>query len=551
MSDAIKVGDAVWNVRADTSGLENGLKAATDGVKGAMDSIKAHARTVGVAFGVIGGAITAAIGVAAHSIMDYSGTILDASQKTGIATDALQKLKFGAEQSGLNFEGLQDAIIRMNNALGEAARTGKGPMVDALAAVGLTIQSFQGLTPDQQFIKLAEALSHVPDPALKTSLAMDIFGKSGAQLIPLLDGGAAGIEELGRQAEVLGIVLDGGVIESAEALGDQWDAMKLQLQGIALQIGAALIPVLQQMLPVIQQVLAGVLGWIQANPELTGTITMIVGAIGTILVALSPLLIALPGLIAAFSAIGPVVAAVGAGLVALTGPIGLVVLALGAIVAAGWYVYNHWEEFKAGAEIIWGGIVDFLKSTWDMITATFVLGVRIVMAPAQQLFQVLTAGWETLKSVTSAVIGVFQSAWGGLVAVFDWVLEKVRGFWEMIKGMFSGGVEMIVHALSFLSGLFGDGAVPTAPDFPARAGGGPVQKGMAYTVGEVGRELFIPHENGQILPNKALERLLSGGLMGGAGNIEINVNGVNRDPRSVAREISRELSVSIMAGARA
>lgn len=618
----IQAGDAVWRILGDLGPLKEQLGQAGDLVKSTMDGFVAHAQTIGIAFTAIGGTVTAALGGMVSQAISYGDEIDKAGIKTGIATDELQKLKFGAEQSGVGFEQLQDAIIKMNRSVSEARDSSKdftekglaaqgketeklteqqaklatsydqqaaklqqmmaggkatneqivaqqnkvnelrikydqlgqklsdvsaaqldmsdatGSQLEAFQKLGISLDSLNGMSPDQQFMKIADAISRVPDPAMRTAVAMDLFGKSGAQLIPFFNEGAAGMTALGQKAQELGLIMSGEAIDNSVILGDQIDALKSQATALAVQIGSALVPAIIEMMPAIQATVASVIQWIQNNPQLVTTIVEVVGVIGATMAVLGPLLIMLPGIVTAFAAIGPVVAAVGAVLVALTGPVGIVIAAIGALVAAGVYVYKHWEEFVEGAEILWEGFTAAISAIWEGIKDAFEVGLYIVTTPLRQFVDGVQAGWEILQIAAGFLVDTFNAAWDAIVGGFEWVGDQLAGLWDWIAGLMQSGVDGIVAAVNYLSNLFGLGNVfgnPDAQAIPGKAVGGPVEAGMPYIVGEQGQELFVPESDGRIVPAGRTAQMMGGGP------ITINVNGYNRDPRSLAEEISRTL----------
>lgn len=623
---AIDAGNVVWNITADLKPLNQALGDSEKMVKQSMGNILAAGQKIGVAFTAIGAGITAAFAGVVTSAMDYGGAIQDAATKTGIGAEELQKLKYGAEQSGVSFDGLQGAIIKMSKGIQEArdasskfveeglkkqsAETGKlteaqaklatqyqqqvqklqtmmasgkaselqitqqqdkvnklalqyeqlgqkfdsikkkqvdgadasGAQIEAFQKLGISIESLQGLSPDQQFMRIAEALSHVTDPALKTSLAMDLFGKSGAQLIPFLNEGAAGMTALGQKAQELGLVMSGDAISQAEAFGDQWDTLKSQFQMVAVQIGSALIPALSEMMPKIQEIVGNVINWIQQNPQLVTTMAEIAAAIGAAMLVIGPLLVMLPGIVTAFAAIGPVVAAVGAAFVALTGPVGLVIAAVAAIIAAGYAIYSNWENISKLLIELWGNFKDNVALTWELIQKVFEVGINLVMEPFRFFINTLRDGWNWVSDNAVAIAGVFTSMWNAVVGGFEWVGNQLESLWNWINGLIDSGVQGIVKAINWLSSNLGLGdVIANTGDIPGMAKGGVSPGGMTW-VGEQGPEpVFLP-QGARVIPHDEALAALSGrsaATSGGGVNVNITINGYNRDPRSLAQEISR------------
>lgn len=538
----IDAGDAIWRIIGDLAPLKESLAGASDLVKTTMDGFLGHATQIGAAFTIVGGAITASLGGAVNAAMDYGGAIQDASDRTSIAAETFQQLQFAGEQSSVGVDLLESSIIRMTRGLVEAAAAGEGPMVDALNAIGLSAQSLQGLSPDQQFLRIADSLSRVTDPAQRTALAIEIFGKSGAQLLPLLNQGSAGIEGMMQKATELGLVLSGDAVSQAEAFGDQWDALKMQFQAIVIQIGSALIPALMEMMPAIQATIASVIQWIQTNPELVTSIVTVIGIIGGIMTVLGPLLVMLPGIIAAFAAVGPVVAAVGAVLAALMGPVGIVIAGVGLVIAIGYALYSEWDNIVKLMKELWTGFKSILETVWNGIVTFLETAAGLALAPFMNFIELAQMGWEGLMATIDVVVGAFESAWDAIVGGFEWVGNQLEGLWNWITGLVESGVQGVVDAVNYLSNLFGLGDVFGGGDAAGPEGkalGGPVTAGVPYIVGERGEELFVPDRDGRIIPNNQTRQML-GGNAGGIGSITINIDGA-QDPRATAEAVSREL----------
>lgn len=536
---AIEAGNVVWNITADLKPLNQALGDSEKAVQSSMGNILKIGQQIGVAFTAIGAGITAAFGVAVNAAMDYGGAIQDAATKTGIGAEELQKLKFGAEQSGVSFEGLQGAIIKMNKSISEA-NDGTKAQSEAFQRLGIDIKSLQGLSPDQQFMRIADALSRVHDPALKTALAMDLFGKSGAQLIPFLNEGAAGMTALGQKAQELGLVMSGDAIAQAEAFGDQWESLKAQFQMVAIQIGSALIPALMEMMPAIQATVASVINWVQQNPQLVTTIATVVAAVGAVMLVLGPLLVMLPGIVMAFSAIAAIVPVVGGVLLAIAAPVAAVIAVIGLLVAVGYTMYNEWENIVKLMQELWEGFKDILETVWDGIVMFLETAVGLALQPFLFFIDTVTMAWEGLMATIDIVVGAFEYAWDAIAGGFEWLGNQLASLWDWINGLVASGVQGIIDAVNYLTNLFGIGDVfstGSGDNTEGRALGGPVSSGVPYIVGEKGQELFVPEQDGRIVPAHQTAQ-----MMGSGGNQNtIVIQGYNQDPEVLADKISRAL----------
>ncbi len=197
----------------------------------------------------------------ANETIDDASKIHDLAESTGFSTDALQEMKYAADQSGSSLDALLAGTKRLNTTIEEIAKTGKGPGVDALRKLGLTAAQVKksiaegGL--ESGITLISERLGRIKDPAEKSRVAMALLGKSGQNLIPTLNG----LADLRKDARNLGMVIPEDDIDALENFGDQIGRVKGTLRGLQDHIVAALIPTLQK-------VTDHMLAWIDANRDL-------------------------------------------------------------------------------------------------------------------------------------------------------------------------------------------------------------------------------------------------------------------------------------------
>ena len=202
-------------------------------------SLTGWAATAGVAFA----AVAAGMVKLSLATADYAGQIKDLSDKTNLTTDTLQSLRLAATLSGQSFESISQTAVIFQRRM-EEARTKGGELAETFKALGVNLSG----PVDDAFRNTLEKLSGFKDSAEKTALTVDLFGRSGADLLPVikqLDGQFSNLENRARE---LGIVLSKDAIEKADAFGDQVDILKLQIGGVANEIGSVLIPSLSGMI---------------------------------------------------------------------------------------------------------------------------------------------------------------------------------------------------------------------------------------------------------------------------------------------------------------
>ncbi len=213
----------------DATELKKGLQDAEGDVKSfgktTSSSVQSAEKSI-VSFVKKAGLITAAItgyagGVIAlaNSFAKTGTELWEMSQKTGVSVEALSELKYAAELSGTSLSGLQIGFRSMANTL-EESKKGTGAANDALRTLGLSIEQLDTLTPEQKFMTLASAIASLRDPTQRAALAVDIFGRSGTELLPMLADGAEGIEKLRDKAKELGLTMSTETAKQADVLGD-------------------------------------------------------------------------------------------------------------------------------------------------------------------------------------------------------------------------------------------------------------------------------------------------------------------------------------------
>ncbi len=198
---------------------------------------------------------------------------------------------------------------------------------DAFTQLGLKIEDIKALKPEEQFWKVAEALAAIPDPTTRAALAVDLFGRSGTDLLPILAEGKAGMEAMKQKAKELGVVFDAEAAAKADRLGDAMTDLETSTMGLRIAVAEAITPAVQKLAEDMTKMITKVMEWTKANPELANTILKV----GVALIGAGGLLFAITKIIAVVRAM----AAAFAVAQAFMGPSGWLMLAGAALAAAG------------------------------------------------------------------------------------------------------------------------------------------------------------------------------------------------------------------------
>lgn len=258
----------------------DGLEKAMNDVEKATVKIGKRLKDIGKDMTLAGGAVTAALGLMVKKTADFGDALWDMKQRTGISTEVLSSFKLAADKSGTSIEGVALGLRFLGRSMTDAATGGK-ESAEVYRALGIAVKNAAGqMRPmDEVLLEVADKFAGMEDGALKTSLAIKLFGRSGTELIPMLNLGRAGIAELREEAKRLGIVISDDAASAADKFNDTMTSLKASLQGASMTIGTALMPAVKGIAEIVTNVVAGVNKWASANGALVQTFVGLTGAL--------------------------------------------------------------------------------------------------------------------------------------------------------------------------------------------------------------------------------------------------------------------------------
>lgn len=283
-TNAIEAGRAFLKVVVDDADVAKGFER----VQAKLNTIGQKMQKWGAITAGVSSAVVGSIAAAAKSFATAGAAIDDMSKRTGFGAKSLSALSYAAQQSGTDINAIEKAIRGMEKFMLGASRGGAG-FAMTLDEIGVSLQDLQGANPERQFQLLSEAIAGVDDPTQRAALAMKVFGKSGADLLPLLTEGKDGIAALRAEAHRLGLVLTDEDVAAAAKLDDALARLSVQAEMAFNQIGAAVAGPLTDFGDKISESLAGVIDFIKAHRDLVTAIA----AIGAAAIVATGLLAAL------------------------------------------------------------------------------------------------------------------------------------------------------------------------------------------------------------------------------------------------------------------
>lgn len=220
-----------FTVGANINPFEQAMRRMSDSARGASSGINRALGAIGVSLSVavFAGWIRGAINAA-----DETSKL---AQKTGLAVNQVAGLQLAFRQAG-SADSFASSIAKMSKSVVDGSKS--------FEAMGIKTRDANGeIKSSRQVLgEVADKFASYRDGITKTALAQEIFGKSGADLIPLLNGGAAGLAEYDAMAAKLGLTIEESTAKQAEKFNDTLDLVSQGTKGMATQIAAQLLPTL-------------------------------------------------------------------------------------------------------------------------------------------------------------------------------------------------------------------------------------------------------------------------------------------------------------------
>lgn len=271
---AIKAGAAFVEISARDQKLRDALENNRKRLAGFV----ANVAKVGVA-------LAAATAIGSLKRFADVGDMLDKmSLRTGVTVEALSELKFAAEQSGAGIQAIETGIRGMNRLLLDFGR-GTATAADTMRDLGISFGELQGLSVEGRFEVFAEALSTIEDQSRRSALAMKVFGRSGTELLPLLNQGAAGISKLRNEAQALGLSMSTEQATAAAELTDAWNRMVRASEALLIKVGAELAPVMTDVANIVALVASRGSGWVATLVKTAAAVTSVIVVLKAVTIA--------------------------------------------------------------------------------------------------------------------------------------------------------------------------------------------------------------------------------------------------------------------------
>lgn len=408
-----------------------------------VDSLMGKVNTASV---IVGGFAATLFGLAKFTA-DAGDEVLAMSQKLGISVESLQRLQFAAKLANMDSASFATGMKFLSKGLDEAKR-GSGELKESFAKLKLDPKKFT--SSEQALRALSDRFQAMPDGPAKTALALKIFSKSGADMIPLLNGGSKALDEAAAKADKYGIVLTQAQAEAGDAFNDSLDETKAALTGVRNILGNALIPVIKKYLDFFNDVISSnreliatkiqaffatfgrVLEIVyKAGTKAVGLITRMVdslGGMGSILDSINKGLDFVLGndqFLAILGATTVALYALAGGFATVNAAALIIPLAIAGIIAAVALLADDLIAYGQGRESAFGLLINFFKKEFPTLTGFVSGAVDGMVAAFKIFFNVLSVVYNMLKTIGSYIVDVLVSAFNGISKSIQFLADKL------------------------------------------------------------------------------------------------------------------------------
>lgn len=492
-----KIGNA--NVKA----LGEQFKAAGDKLTAAGNAMKGLSTAAA--------AVVASIGALTVKSAKWADDMNTMSKVYSIGTSELQTYAAAADLVDVSVETIAKSHVKLEKQM-MSAKDGTGASAEAFEALGVSVTNADGSLRDGDAVwqDTIAALGQMENETERDALAMQLMGKSAAELNPLIEDGGKTYKDVSETLSKYGLdIIDQDTLDQANQFNDSLDMIKTIGMVTFQQLGTTLAGYLAPAMEKVVDLVGRIAEWLsQLSPETLA----VIGTVATVVAVIAPLLLMLGKLATAINAIITIAPMVGTALSVMTGPFGLVVAAIAAVIAIGVAVYKNWDTIKAKA-----------IELKDKVVATF-----------NQVKAKVVSIWNGIKT---AIMTPINTAVNAVKTAIDKIKRIINGAklqlpkFKLPHFKISGG--------KLPWGIGGKGTAPKISVSWYKEGG-IFDKASIIGVGEAGTEAAVPLDPFWAKMDKIVEAVQNGT---GGGSPVINIYPTpNQSPRQIAIEVEKVLT---------
>lgn len=463
----------VENNEANKNLEDTGKKA--DGLGGKLSSAVGTAAKFGAGIATAAGGAAAALMGVANSASESLDAIQKGAQKTGMSYENYQKLAYACDRSGASIDNLSKGMKNITKDLA-AVQNGNNEAAETYKKLGISVKNADGSlkTSEQIMNESLMALADMTDETERNALAQEVLGNGYTELIPLLNSGSEGIQEMMQSASDLGLVMSDEAVDAGAAFGDAMADMKDSIGGIMTSIGAELMPMITE-----------AVGWVKEHmPEIKAVLQNVFqfmqGFVQNVMAAVKNL----------WAYIEPYIPIVIEAVKNLLGNL-----------------LNFWNNtLKPMFDSIIGFVRDVvwpaLKVIIDAVSPYIKGAIETISNIFNNVLKPIFTG--LIDFITGVFSGDWKKAWDGVVGIF-------KGIWNGIVEIFKFPINVLIDGINSFFHALNHVEIPDwvpvvggmgfhLDDIPHLAKGGVVSIGGHALVGEDGAEVIDLPAGARVTP---------------------------------------------------
>ena len=345
-------------------------------------------------------AITASIGALTVKSGKWADDINTMSKVYSIGTRELQQYSAAAELVDVDVETIAKSHVKLEKTMMSASK-GTGASAEAFEKLGVSVTDSNGQLRkgDDVWQDVIKALGSMENETERDAIAMQLMGKSAAELNPLIEDGGKAYTDLANTLAKYDLdYIDQETLDQANAFNDSLDTIKavgmVAFQQLGTQLAAYLAPAMERVVDLVGKIA----NWFS---NLSPRTQALIAAIGAFVAVLAPLLIGLGKVSFAVSSIISLVSTVGPLIAGLAGPIGIAVAVIGALVAAGILLYKNWDTIKAKAIALKNSVISTFNQIKSKATSIFNAVKNAITKPINSAVSLVRSGINKIKSIVN------------------------------------------------------------------------------------------------------------------------------------------------------
>ena len=445
-------------------------------------------------------ALAASIGALTVKSGKWADELNTMSKVYSIGTGELQKYSAAADLVDVSTEDIAKSHIKLEKQMMSASK-GTGASAEAFEKLNVSVTNADGSLRDGDAVwqDTIKALGSMENETERDALAMQLMGKSAANLNPLIEDGGETYKQVADTLAKYNLdFIDQETLDQANEFNDAIDTIKMvglvAFQQLGTQLAAYLAPALEKVVDLVGRLAAWFSNLSPRTQALIAAIAGVVAVVAPLLIGLGKVSFAISSILSLAATLGPVIVGVGSTLLPI-------VAIIAGVVAAGVLLYKNWDLIKAKAVAFKNAVIATFNQFKASVAATF-------------------------NAIKTAIITPIQNAIDKVKAI----VQKIKGFFPINVGKIFSDIKLPHFKLTGDFSLKNKTVPKLSIDWYAQ--GGIFDSPTIAGIGEAGPEAVVPLD-------KFWDKLDK--MQGGETNIVININGSNKDPREIAEEVKRVL----------